>query len=87
MSGLYLGDNLLSDRWDVVMPEEGFVIEQGELGNGSLVEIVGAWEEPIGGATSCGSEDIDELVINVPIETYGSNWATKGKNVKKVLRN
>ena len=40
MSGLYLGDNFLLNQWDEVMPEEGFVVEQGELGNGSLVEIM-----------------------------------------------
>ena len=69
------------------MPEEGFVVEQGELSDGSLVEVMGTGEEPIGSTTSCGSEDIDKLVINIPIKTYGSERATKGKDVKKVLRN
>ena len=41
MSGLYLGDNFLPDRQDVVMPEEGFIVEQGELGDCGLVKIVG----------------------------------------------
>ena len=41
MSGLYLGDNFLPDQWDVIVPEEGFVVEQGELGNWGLVKIMG----------------------------------------------
>ena len=41
MSGLYLGDNFLPDRWDEIVPEEGLVVEQGELGNGGLVEVMG----------------------------------------------
>ena len=41
MSGLYLGDDLLPDQRDGVMPEEGFVVKQGELGNRSLVEVMG----------------------------------------------
>ena len=69
------------------MPEEGFVVKQGELGDGGLVKVMGTREEPIGGATSCGCEDIDKLVINIPVETYCSKRATKGENVKKVLRN
>ena len=42
MSGLDLGDNFLPDRRDEVVPEKGLVVEQGELGNGSLVEVMGA---------------------------------------------
>ena len=87
MSGLYLGDNFLPDRRDKIVPEEGFVIEQGELGNRSLVEIMSTGEEPIGGTTSCCSEDVNKLVINVSIKTYCSKRVTKGKNVEKVLRN
>ena len=86
MSGLDLGDNFLPDRRDKVMPKEGFVVEQGELGDRGLVEIMGTWEEPIGGTTSGGSEDVHKLVINVLIKTYGSKRAAKWENVEKVLR-
>ena len=44
MSGLYLGDNFLLDQWDVIMPEEGFVVEQGDLGGWGLIKVVGAQE-------------------------------------------
>ena len=36
---------------------------------------------------SGGSEDVDKLVINVPVKTYCSKGTAKGENVKKVLRN
>ena len=32
----------MPDRRDKVVPEKGFVVEQGELGNGGLVEVMGA---------------------------------------------
>jgi len=30
--------------WNIVMPEEGFVEEKGNLGNRSLVEMIGTQE-------------------------------------------
>ena len=36
---------------------------------------------------SCSSEEIDKLVINISIKTYGSERATKGENVEKILGN
>ena len=86
MSGLYLGDDFLPDRWDEIVPEEGFVVEQGELSNGGLVEVMGTGEEPIGGAASCSSEDVHKLVIDVPVKTYCSKRAAKREHVEKVLR-
>ena len=41
MSGLYLGDNFLPDQWDEIVPEEGFIVEQRELGNRGLVKVMG----------------------------------------------
>jgi len=63
------------------MPEEGFVIEQGDLGGWGLVEVVGTRELPICSAMSCCIKDVDELVINVMIKVLSTEEPTKGKDV------
>ena len=63
------------------MPEEGFVVEQGDLGGWRLVEVMGARELPICSATSCGVKDVNKLVINVMIKALSAEETTKGKDV------
>jgi len=63
------------------VPEEGFVVEQGDLGGWGLVEIMGARELPICSATSCCIKNVNELVINVVIETLSTEESTKRKDV------
>ena len=63
------------------MPEEGFVIEQGDLGSWGLVEVMSARELPICSATSCCVKDVDELVINVMIEALSAEESTKGDDI------
>jgi len=63
------------------VPEEGFVVEQGDLGGWGLVEVMSARELPICSATSCCVKDIDKLVINVMIEALSTEEATKREDV------
>ena len=63
------------------MPEEGFVVEQGDLGSWGLVKVMSARELPIGSTTSCCVEDINKLVINVMIEALSAEKSTKGEDI------
>jgi len=63
------------------VPEEGFVVEQGDLGGWGLVEVMGARKLPIGSATSCYIKDVNKLVINVMIEVLSTEKTTKGEDV------
>ena len=63
------------------MPEKGFVVEQGDLCGGGLVEVMSARELPICSATSCCIKDVDKLVINVMIEALSAEESTKGEDV------
>jgi len=63
------------------VPEEGFVVEQGDLGGRGLVEVMGARELPICSATSCCVKDINKLVVNVMIKALSAEETTKGKDV------
>jgi len=63
------------------MPEEGFVIEQGDLSDWGLVEVMGTRELPICSAVSCCVKDVDKLVINIIIEVLSAEETTKGENV------
>ena len=44
MSGLDLCDDFRPDQGDRVMPEEGFVVKQGDLGSQGLVEVINTRE-------------------------------------------
>jgi len=44
VSGLDLHDNFRPDQGDEVVPEEGFVVEQGDLSGWGLVEVMSARE-------------------------------------------
>ena len=63
------------------MPEEGFVVEQGDLSGWGLVEVMSARELPICSATSCCVKDVNKLVINVMVETLSAEKTTKGEDV------
>jgi len=63
------------------VPEEGFVIEQGDLSGWGLVEVMSARELPICGAMSCGVKDVNKLVINVMIKALGAEESTKGEDI------
>ena len=63
------------------MPEEGFVVEQGDLSDWGLVEVMSARELPICSTTSCSVKDVNELVINVMIKALSAEESTKGKDV------
>jgi len=63
------------------MPEEGFVVKQGDLGGWGLVEAMGTRELPVSSATSCCVKDVDQLVINVIIEALSAEETTKGEDV------
>jgi len=63
------------------MPEEGFVVEQGDLGGRGLVEVMSARELPIGSATSCCVKDVDKLVINVMIKALSAKESTKVEDI------
>jgi len=63
------------------VPEEGFVVEQRDLGGWGLVEVMGARELPICSATSCCVKDVNKLVINVMIEALSAEESTKGEDI------
>jgi len=63
------------------VPEEGFVVEQGDLSGWGLVEVMSARELPICSATSCCVKDVNKLVINVMVETLSAEKTTKGEDV------
>jgi len=63
------------------VPEEGFVVEQGDLGGWGLVEVMSARELPICSATPCCAKEVDELVIDVSIKTLGTEESTKGEDI------
>jgi len=63
------------------VPEEGFVVEQGDLGGWGLVEVVGTRELPICSAMSCCVKDVNKLVINVMIKALSTEKTTKGEDV------
>ena len=63
------------------MPEEGFVVEQGDLGGWRLVDVVSARELPICSAMSCCVKDVDKLVINVMVKALSAEESTKGEDV------
>jgi len=81
VSGLDLRDNFRLVRWDEVVPKEGFVVEQGDLGGQGLVKVMGARELPICSATSCCVKDVNKLVINVMIKALSAEEPTKGEDV------
>jgi len=68
------------------MPEEGFFIEQGDLGGWGLVEVMGARELPICCAMSCCVKDVNKLVINVMVEALSAEETTKGEDIQEILR-
>jgi len=63
------------------VPEEGFVVEQGDLSGWGLVEVMCARELPVSSATLCCVKDVDQLVINVMIEALSAEEATKGEDI------
>jgi len=63
------------------VPEESFVVEQGDLGGWGLVEVMSARELPICSATSCCAEEVNELKIDVTIKTLSTKKSTKGEGV------
>ena len=63
------------------MPEEGFVVEQRDLGGWGLVEVMSARELPICSATSCCTKKVNELKINVAIKTLSAEESTKGEDI------
>jgi len=63
------------------VPEEGFVVEQGDLSGWGLVKVMSARELPICSAMSCCVKDINKLVINVMIETLSAEESTKGEDI------
>jgi len=81
MSSLDLCDNFRPVRRDEVVPEKGFVVEQGDLGSWGLVEVMSARELPICSATSCCIKDVNKLVINVMIKALSAEESTKREDV------
>jgi len=81
VSGLDLRDNFRPVQRDEVVPEEGYVVEQGDLGSWGLVKVMSARELPICSATSCCIKDVNELVINVMVEALSTEETTKGEDV------
>jgi len=63
------------------VPEEGFVVEQGDLGSWGLVVVMSTGELPICSTTSCCAKDVNELVINVMIKMLSTEKSTKGEDV------
>jgi len=63
------------------VPEEGFVVDQGDLGSWGLVKVVSARELPVCSTTSCCIKDVDKLVINVMIKALSAEEATKGEDI------
>jgi len=63
------------------VPEEGFVVEQGDLGSWGLVEVMSARELPICSTTSCCVKDVDKLVINVMIKALSAKETTKVEDI------
>ena len=63
------------------MPEEGFIVEQRDLGGWGLVKVMGTRELPISSTTLCCIKDVNELVINVMIKALSTKEPTKGKDV------
>ena len=69
------------------MPEEGFVVEQRDLGGWGLVKVMSARELPICSATPCCVEEINKLKINVTIKTLSTEESTKVEDIQEILRN
>jgi len=63
------------------VPEEGFVVEQRDLGGWGLVEVMSARELPICSAASCCVKEVNELKINISIKTLSAEKSTKGEDV------
>jgi len=63
------------------VPEEGFVVEQRDLGGWGLVEVIGTRELPICSAMSCCIKEVNKLVINVVVKTLSTEKTTKGEDV------
>ena len=63
------------------MPEEGFVVEQGDLSGWGLVKVMGARELPICNAMSCCVKDVDKLIINVMIKVLSAEESTEGEDI------
>jgi len=63
------------------VPEEGFVVEQGDLSGWGLVKVMGARELPICSVTSCCIKDVNELVIKVMVKVLSAEEPTKGEDV------
>jgi len=59
VSSLDLCDDLQPNRWNEVVPKEGFIVEQGDLGGQGLVEVMGARELPISSTASCCIKEIN----------------------------
>jgi len=63
------------------VPEEGFVVEQRDLGGWGLVEVMSARELPIGSATSCCVKEVDKLEIDVTIKTLSAEESTEVEDI------
>jgi len=63
------------------VPEKGFIVEQGDLGSWGLIKVMSTRELPICSAASCCAKDVNELVINVMIETLSAEESTKGEDI------
>jgi len=63
------------------VPEEGFVVEQGDLGGWGLVEVMSARELPICSATPCCAEEINKLKIDITIKALSAKELTKGEDI------
>ena len=81
MSGLDLRDDFRPVRQGEIVPEEGFVVEQGDLGGWGLVKVMSARELPVSSTTSCYAKDVNELVINVMVEALSAKELTKREDV------
>jgi len=63
------------------VPEEGFVVEQRDLGGWGLVKVMSARELPICSATSCCIKEINKLKINVIVKTLSAKESTEREDV------
>jgi len=63
------------------VPEEGFVVEQRDLGGRGLVEVMSARELPIGSTTCCCTKEVHKLKIDVTIKTLSTEESTKVEDI------
>ena len=64
---------------NVIMPEEGFVEEQGDLGGRIIIKLSSAREGPIEQISAGVFYQIWELVIHILVKTRGTKYSTKGE--------